>query len=370
MLVLDDIKYSYNDICIAPSVISSISSRKECNPFDENGYLPIFTAPMTNVVDLDAATLFEANKIYSILPRSINFETRMDYARQTKRWIAISLREFQDNFMEFKEENSDIKILIDIANGHMQELYELVHTCKSVFANRITIMIGNIANPETYHAAVRCGVDFIRCSVGTGSACITSSNTAIHYPIVSLLDEIRKIKNDYIESGKIAKDKLPKIVADGGIRNYSDVIKALAVGADYVMIGGVLGGLFGSAGDIVKGSVSDGVITIDYDTNITQKNTIYNDGKFFYNGMETDLYKKFYGMASRKGQKDFNSQQKKTSEGLEKWIPITHTIEGWVENMEAYLRSAMSYTNSRVLSKLYDAKVIIVSQGTVNAVNK
>ena len=363
MLNKNSIKYSYNDISIVPHVISSISSRSECNPFDESGYLPIFTAPMTNVVDLDSVEEFEKNKIHTVIPRSIDIDSRLDYARNTKRWIAVSLKEFEENFIEFKEENIGLKVLIDIANGHMSKLYDTVKTSKEIYGKNLTIMIGNIANPETYRYAISSGADFVRCSIGSGQGCLTSSNTAIHYPIVSLIDEIRKIKESYAAARGMSTSALPKIVADGGIRNYSDVIKALAVGADCVMVGGLLSSLLGSAGEMRD-------IDAVFEEVLNKEDIIYKEGKFFCKGKEVNLHKLFYGMASKKGQEDFNAEKKKTSEGCVKWIKMTHTIQGWAENMEAYLKSAMSYTSSKVLNDLRKAEVIVVSQATLNSVNK
>ena len=71
--------------------------------------------------------------------------------------------------------------------------------------------------------------------------CLSTSNTGIHYPIASLINDIVQIRDEI--SSKY--DKLPKIIADGGIRNYSDAIKALALGSDYVMIGSVFAKMLG-----------------------------------------------------------------------------------------------------------------------------
>lgn len=366
MLNSKSIKYAYNDVSIAPSVISAISSRRECNPYDENGFLPIFTAPMTNVVDMKSAEEFESNRIYSILPRNISLEKRLDYARITKRWIAVSLAEFEENFLTMREDNKGLKILIDIANGHMQKLYELTTQSKKIYGSDIKIMIGNIANPETYKYAISSGADFVRCSIGSGCVCSTSSNTAIHYPMVSLIDEIKKIKQKYAEAFGIDQDALPKIIADGGIRNFSDVIKALAVGADYVMIGGLLGSLLGSAGELRDLDAANQIPSLE---EINRQDVVYQEGKFFHLGKEVNLHKLFYGMASRKGQEDLNGAKTKTSEGLIKWVKMKHTISGWTENMTDYLKSAMSYTNSKTLSDLGKAEVILISQATKSSIN-
>ena len=355
-------KYSYNDVAIVPAVISNISSRKECIPFDGNGFYPLFTAPMTNVVDFEAAEEFEKNNIYSILPRMYSFTERINYARQTKRWVAVSLKEFSDNFLELREENFGLKILIDVANGHMAVLYELAKKCKDLYGNNITLMVGNIANPETYKYAIYAGISYVRCSIGTGKGCLTTSNVSTHFPIVSLIDEIYKIKKEYSEKNGIKIEQLPKIVADGGIRNYSDVIKALAVGADYVMVGGLFSSLLGSAGEMVDTSMSV--------SHITRTNVTFSDGKFFAEGKEITPKKLFYGMASKNGQKDFGNKILKTSEGLVKWIDMKHTISGWVENFDSYLRSAMSYTNSKNIDEMKNARVILISQATQNSINK
>ena len=79
---------------------------------------------------------------------------------------------------------------------------------------------------------------------------------------------------------------------------------------------------------------------------------------------------KFYGMASKAGQIAMKGKKVHTSEGIEKTLPVTYTIATCVENMTDYLRSAMSYTNSRTLDDLRNVSVVIVSNNTYNSVNK
>jgi hypothetical protein len=75
-------------------------------------------------------------------------------------------------------------------------------------------------------------------------------------------------------------------------------------------------------------------------------------------------------MASKSGQIAMKGKKVHTSEGIEKILPVTYTMGTWVENMTDYLRSAMSYTNSRTLDELRQSNVIVVSQNTYNSVNK
>lgn len=383
------LKYSYNDVMVEPAILSTIEHRAECNPFDENGMLPLFTAPMDSVVNLKNFELFAMHGIIPILPRTVDLEIRIDYACDGK-WAAFSLQEFEEEFTKGEIVTADnIKALIDIANGHVARLYELVRASKKIYGNRIEVMVGNIANPETYRVCVESQVDYVRCSIGTGAGCITSSNTAIGHPIASLISEIYEIKQEFIKRG-ISKEKLTKIVADGGIRNYSDIIKAIALGADYVMCGSIFARMMeSSAVKVMDKGTHAKKISLRFPVE-RYENLKYANG--FWTGDYTDEFisemkekgrkvekenhligevdAKFYGMASKAGQIAMKGKKVHTSEGIEKTLPVTYTMETWVENFIDYLRSAMSYTNSRTLYELGEANVVLVSQNTYNSVNK
>lgn len=353
MLKDNKVLYSYNDIMIEPNGISSINSRSECVPFDKNGKLPIFTAPMSTVIDENNFDLFQSNNIYAILPRNVNYQTRINFINQGK-WVALSLNEFKELFVDKKTKFTRTpKVLIDIANGHMKLMYDYVARAKSNYENDIEIMVGNIANPETYHYCVKAGVDYVRVGIGGGSGCITSSNTAIHYPMASLINDIYLIKDKYYFNRK----GLPKIIADGGIRNYSDIIKALALGADYVMVGSLFCSLIESTGKIFYKNDNNEYFEVD-----TSKKILSYD----------NLYKLFYGMASKNGQYDINGAKTKTSEGISKYIKVTSNIETWVENMKDYLKSAMSYTNVKTITDFNPKNIttIIISKNTQESINK
>lgn len=327
-MILNKIGYSYNDLTIIPTITTSVSSRSQIDPFDYNGMLPIFTAPMSTVVNIDNFNIWNKNKIYPIIPRNISSEIRK-YNIQQGNWVAISLKEAVDWFInnEIQLYNSAY-ICIDIANGHMEHLINTCSDIKEKYGRQITIMTGNIANPETLYEYENTGIDYVRCSIGSGFGCITSSNTGIHYPIASLIQDCANFKRN--------KKFNIKIIADGGIRNYSDVIKAIALGADYVMIGGLFAGMKESAAPITESG-----------------------------------NKIFYGMASKEGQIAINGEKTKTSEGICKEIPITTSVENWSNNMIAYLKSAMSYCNSYALDDFRNNVCLIPnSNSEINSVNK
>ena len=193
MIKKDNIKYSYNDISLVPSKVSDISHRSECDPFvDHKFILPLFTAPMSSVVSLENYESFMEQGIIPILPRNIDYQSRLEYSTGGS-WAAFSLQEFKDTFcgdhLGLDTKPGIFRALIDIANGHMSDLYNAVKRAKDKRGDKIQIMVGNIANPDTYRACAESQVDYVRCSVGTGAGCITCSNTAIGYPIASLISD-------------------------------------------------------------------------------------------------------------------------------------------------------------------------------------
>lgn len=364
-MILDKIGYSYNDVTIVPKEISNINSRSEINPFMQDDMLPIFTAPMASVVDDDNYRLFIDNKVTPVIPRNIDVDTRKKLLFEGV-WVAVSLQEFRELFIDVDDfdelRHNKFNVCIDVANGHMKQIYDMSREAKHLSFRHhysVTIMVGNIANPSTYDYicneltnAGECVVDYVRCGIGSGSGCLTTSNTSIHYPMATLIDEIYR--------HKLKNANTPKIIADGGIRNYSDVIKALALGADYVMIGSLFASCIESCGE--KYLVCD-------DGGRMHVGTRESANDLFVNG--DDLVTEFYGMASARGQIAMSGKKTKTSEGLTKYIPVKTTLQKWSTNMRDYLRSAMSYCDSFSLKQFRgNVDCIINSVNEINAVNK
>lgn len=390
------IGYSYNDLTIVPAKFTDIESRSEC----KINKLPIFTAPMSSVVSLDNLEHFYLNGITPIIPRNVPIETRLD--RATDSWIAVSLSEFEKYFVNNpKEDYNDAKVCIDIANGHMKKIYTLCNLAKT-YTPFITIMVGNIANSETYAEIIKmysfCNkpiIDYVRCSIGSGAGCITSSNTGIHYPIASLIDECNEIKKLHLGNLFVNENDYTKIIADGGIRNYDDIVKAFALGADWVMIGSLFAQCVESAGakfyklsgrkkepapcciDHFEKLTFDGVDWRGYYSesykeelrnrlNLSEDIPSYNERKLL-----GPINVVFYGMASSKGQEDISGGKCKTSEGITKVLPVKYTLKGWTDNLRDYLKSAMSYCNCKDLNDFIGKQTLKVnSVSEIRSVNE
>lgn len=381
------IKYCLDDIMISPASISNIEHRSECNVLDERGMLPLFTAPMDSVVSTINAPLFTSNGINPIIPRTEALHTRIYYSLKGL-WAAYSLSEFEEVFANkdkmLNKEGDKIRVLIDIANGHMEKMYALVKIAKTIYQDNISIMVGNIANPKTYSSAFLAGADYVRLSVGTGSCCITTSNTAVHYPMASLIAETCELRDYLVRNGGSA----PKIIADGGMKNYSDIIKALALGADYVMCGSLFASMLESACIKYKSVNSKNIplrLPMDrYERVYKGIGGWYGDytdefiSQMSMSGHKPEKRKNFigeikaimYGMASKDGQIAIGGEKTHTSEGITKTIDIKYDMKGWVDNFKDYLRSAMSYTGSHNLDEFRKSDIVIVSPSVKNAINK
>lgn len=340
---------SLDEVALIPAKISHVNSRKEVYPFDENGKLPIFVAPMTCIIDKCNYDLFNS-KSYAILPvRPDSFKNNENLSDG---WFACPFDIFKNlinnavNNKKYYE--GKYFICVDMANGHMGILYDYVKMFKQYFSNS-KIMVGNIANSETYVECCLSGVDYVRVGIGGGSGCTTSVYTGFHNGLVNMLEAIKEIRQEIRRGFFGSKYTVTKVVADGGIDNIGKAIKCLALGADYVM----MGKLFAQCEESVAkkynvNSINDLRVTVKNDFLTVSKDlekkldAISNRHSYF----REIWVKEYYGQASEQGQIDRFGMVKSTPEGITTYIPMEHTYDEFMQNFENYLRSAMSYNGS------------------------
>lgn len=329
-------KFDFNDILLQPAEVSYINSRTDINPYKDNlgkKRLPIITAPMDTVVNSKNYKKFIDNKINVCLPRHEYGGDKISNAFNGV-FMSYSIEDFNKKFLKFdsldfsKYDGNDLFfVLIDVANGHMDSVAIAVKRAKDQYGDSMFLMVGNVANSKTYGLLSDAGADAIRVGIGGGQGCLTTVQTAIGYPMASLIHECHQEK-------KINKKKA-LIVADGGMKSYSDIIKSLALGADYVMVGSLFNKALESCGP----------------TYLLNRFEINPEGGFakwlFKNKIK--MTKKFRGMSTKEVQKKWGNKILKTSEGIVSYRTVEYTLEGWVENFEHYLRSAMSYSNAKTL---------------------
>lgn len=344
-----DKKFDLRDIAIIPTIQSDISSRKECEvecifDFDENwGHthtLPLMASPMDTVVCEKNYQTFINHGIIPCLPRGF---AEKHLLKTSYYFQAFGLCEIEQS-LEYYKRHLDIRgiidleasdnqafynfpnVLIDIANGHMTKLILIVRDIKKLWPN-INLMVGNVANPYTYKNLAMAGADYVRVSIGSGAGCTTAANVAINYPMGSLINECHRIKK---ESQLDAK-----IVADGGMQGYDDIIKALALGADYIMVGSLFNKAMQSAGFNYLWGIKIKSYTI--------AKTLWKWG--------FPIKKKYRGMSTKAVQRSWGKTRLITAEGITKYQKVEYNLSQWVENFQDYLRSNMSYCGARNLQE-------------------
>jgi len=326
-MINKEMKYAFADIVMLPAISSNICSRSQCNVYNEDGMLPLITSPMYSVVDKNNISLFVNQKIYGSYPRGSEITNPIKNS-----FVAYGLDEFEkkyilNGFDKSVSPQTPHYVMIDIANGHMEKLQNVIRNARMIYGmEELILMVGNIAHPKTYAKLAKSGANYVRCGIGVGSACTSSANTSIHYPLCSLLDECNTIREH--------EGYNTKIVADGGFKNFDEIIKALGLGADLVMSGSLFNKALESSGTTrVKGS----------NCQINQYSEEIKNS--FKNGLE--LTKEYYGMSTKRAQKEMGHELLKTAEGITKRNTVEYTIEQWVENFIHYLKSAMSYTGKQ-----------------------
>jgi IMP dehydrogenase/GMP reductase len=233
-------------------------------------------------------------------------------------WTAVTLQEFKHLFNSCTaDKNRKYHILIDVANGHMEELFKCVKDANQEYGDSLVVMIGNIANPETYIECCKAKVDYVRVGIGGGSGCTTSVQTGIHTSMPHILDGISRIKDE-----QPLGSWQTKVIADGGVTNVSRAIKCLALGADYVMMGRCFAQCEEACGELRP----------PYPDMLVKE-------------------RRYYGQSSEKGQLDRFGVIKSNPEGTDYWIPVTTNLSEFTTHFEAALRSAMSYCNASNLEE-------------------
>ena len=210
-------------------------------------------------------------------------------------------------------------IIIDTAHGHSQKVLDTIKEFKSAFP-KINLIAGNIATAEAAKTMARYGVDAVKVGIGPGSICTTRVVTGVGVPQITAIMEV----------SKALKDSGIPVISDGGIKFTGDIPKAIAAGADSVMIGSLFAGTTESPGE-----------------------TILWDGRRYkqIRGMGS-LSAMMHGSKDRYFQDDITEKEKFVPEGIEGRVPYRGPLSETVFQMVGGLKSAMGYTGCRNIAEL------------------
>lgn len=219
-------------------------------------------------------------------------------------------------------------ISIDTAHGHSRGVIEAAKRVKKKYP-QIDLIVGNIATGEGAKALAKAGADAVKVGVGPGSICTTRVVAGVGLPQLSAV----------YEAARALKDSGVPIIADGGIRFSGDIVKALAAGADSIMIGSLLAGTEEAPGEMI----------------------IYEGRKFkSYRGMGS-IEAMEDGSKDRYFQDVEDDVKKLVPEGISGRVPFKGLVSEVLYQLVGGLRAGMGYCGARNVSKLKEAKFVQIT---------
>jgi IMP dehydrogenase len=316
---------SYDDVLLVPKY-SDILSRKEVDlssNLDNERVLtlPIISSPMDTITESSMANLMATSGGLGIIHRYNSIEMQVQLAYQVKdrdkRAAAIGIT---GDYLERAQALYEVGVKIfclDVAHGHHILMQKAIKNLKSLYGD-VHIMAGNVATKKGFEDLSNWGADSIRCNIGSGSICSTRIQTGHGMPGLQTIFECF--------SADITRDV--KIIADGGIKNSGDIVKALAAGADLIMIGSLLSGTAETPGQIIHAA----------------------------DGSRKKIYR---GMASKEAQRDWKGKYS-SNEGVSTTVPAKGSAKQVLEDLDNGIRSGLSYSGARdILELQMDSEFIV-----------
>jgi IMP dehydrogenase len=309
---------TYDDVLIVPSK-SAVRSRRDPNlstrlTRTHKIDLPFISANMDTVTESPMAIAMSKLGGIGILHRFMTLENQLREVRAVKesgaKLIAASIgvnEEGRKAAAQLVKEGINI-LTIDIAHGHSVAMLETIKWLKDSFADKIDVIAGNVATPEATEELIQAGADAIKVGIGPGSMCTTRIITGCGVPQLTAI----------AWCADVARGHNVPVIADGGLKSSGDIVKAIAAGAETVMLGSLLSGTLETPGEIHYGK------------------------------------KHYRGMASRAAQVSWrgNLPEGMAPEGESTSIPIKGSVKDVILELAGGLRSGMSYVNANELSEI------------------
>ena len=320
----------FDDILMVPQY-SEVVSRSSVDfkmPIGGDTWLdlPVIASPMDTVCEKDMAIAIAESGGIGIIHRFMSAKNQIRMVKEVSDHnnlglpvgAALSSTFIEEHVYKLIEAGASV-LLIDTANGHSKMAIDAVIRLKNIVGDSVHIMAGNVSTAEGFMALDTAGADSVRVGIGGGSMCTTRIVSGHGIPTLSSIINIREAKDKFnLNAG---------IIADGGIRNTGDMVKAFAAGADAVMLGSMLAGTEEAPGDL-----------------------------YF---KKNKKFKSFRGMASKEANKDKDIA---VAEGISTRIPYKGFVKDIVKDIRGGLGSGCSYSGVDFLHDLCkDSMYITVS---------
>lgn len=306
---------TYDDVLLIPAYNHHESRRVvETKVTDRLGKLsldlPVMSSNMDTITESAMANFMTSKGGIGVLHRFLSIEDNITEFQKCsgKVFVSIGCNENELTRAEALRDAGAEYFCIDVAHAHAKYVGKTLKRLRQLVADHC-IMAGNVATYAGADYLASCGADIIKAGIGGGSVCSTRIKTGFGVPMLTCIQDCARSDRS--------------IVADGGLRTAGDIVKALAFGADFVMIGGMLAGTAPTPGD---------VITKDDGTKV----------------------KRYRGMASQEAQEAFLGQMHewKTAEGVATEVPYREDQDIIMADIIGGLRSGLTYAGADTVSEL------------------
>jgi IMP dehydrogenase len=319
--------FTFDDVTLVPKYSSILPSETITSTkisHNLNLQIPLMSSAMDTVTESKMAIALSKSGGIGVIHRNLSIQKQIREVKKVKKnnfpvgaAIGVNPKDIERVY-KLLEAKVNL-IVIDTAHGHTQKVLSMIKKIKKKF-KKSTLCAGNIATGKAAKFLADAGVDIVKVGIGPGSICTTRLVTGIGVPQLSAILEIKKALKNYKTS----------IISDGGIKFSGDIAKAIAAGADAVMIGSLFSG------------------------------TIESPGKTFkYKGK---LYKNFRGMGSvgamsvgsadRYYQEKFKNTSKYVPEGVEGIVKFKGSVNKIIYNLIGGLKSSMGYLGAKTIKDL------------------
>lgn len=311
---------SFDDVLLVPGY-NGISSRQnvttEVTIAGTSFGIPLVSSNMDTITEVAMANALSGHGGMAILHRFVSIEQNVTLFKQLSRpelvGISIGLgKDGLDRADALVSAGAHI-ICVDVAHGHSKEVNRTIRALREKHGDHIMIIAGNVATYAGADYLAAAGADVIKVGIGSGSVCTTRIKAGFGVPQLSAIQDCKKVDRH--------------LIADGGIRYPADAVKALAAGADMVMLGGLLAGTDETPGESMEKVTSDG-----------RKVKI----------------KRFRGMASREAQEDYMGAMSewKTAEGVSIEVACRGPVADVIRDILGGIRSGMTYCGAATIKDL------------------
>ena len=319
-LTFDDVTLAPQHSAVLPSEVLTTTYLSEHLKLK----IPIISSAMDTVTESKMAISIAKQGGIGIIHRNLTIAQQLSEIKKVKSKglkVGAAVGTSQNEYNRVKNiiKNGIDLIVVDTAHGHSERVANIILKIKKIKSKKTTLCAGNIATAEAARFLCKLGVDIIKVGIGPGSICTTRLVAGIGVPQLSAILEVKKGLN-----------KKVKMISDGGIKFSGDIAKALAAGADAVMVGSLLAGTSEAPGKIIK-----------------------KKGK---------LFKIFRGMGSvgamNKGSADryFQKKQKDSSkyvpEGVEGLVKFKGDVNKVIHKLVGGLKSSMGYLGAKEIKYL------------------